>query len=143
MDNWANLNAATLLPGVMSQLEDIKGRLLKTSAALGSMNAAVNIKAEAAIGGIELGTTIIDKINALNCAVLIMNPTSGDLVQRINTATNQPPYGDFSAGIVIGMSGQNLEDIKAQFETLMDAIKGVSVEKMAVAEINSAWSWKK
>ena len=143
MDSWTNINAGLLLPGVVSQMEDIKNRLQKTQAALGSLNASINLKANAAIDGITLGTSIIDKLNSLNCAVLYLNPSTGDLQTRIATAENTPPFGAYSAGIVIGVTAPTFQDVAAQFETIIDAIKGVSVEKMAIAEIGSAWSWKK
>ena len=143
MDSWTNINAGLLLPGVVSQMEDIKNRLQKTSSALGSLNASISLKANAAVEGIELGTSILDKINSLSCSVLILNPSEGDLKLRIDTASNPPVFGDYSAGIVIGVSAPSLEGVVSQFETIMDAIKGVSVEKMAIAEIGSAWSWKK
>ena len=64
---------------------------------------------------------LLNKLQGTGLYVLQLEPAQGNLVSRINNASN-PPTGDYSAGIVLGFSAVDLASVIQGYQNAIEIL---------------------
>ena len=120
-DVWQSLTLGDVFSGMNRSLGTVKAQaddlFMKYSAIANQLNEKVN-----ALERILNGTgNLLDKLQNTGIYVLNLTPASGNLVSRIANAQN-PPTGDYSTGIVLGVSAVDIQKVIQAYANLMDVL---------------------
>ena len=120
-DVWQSLTLGDVFSGMNQSLGTVKAQaddlFMKYSAIANQLNEKVN-----ALERILNGTgSLLDKLQNTGIYVLNLAPGSGNLVSRISNAQN-PPTGDYSAGIVLGVSAVDVQKVIQAYANLMEIL---------------------
>ena len=122
MSAWENLTLADVFPAQAQALDKIH----KQATDIFNKSTAVADQLQKKIDAINniIGTTtgLLGDIQEAGFYVLMLEPNSGGIVQRIQSASNPPPINAYSAGIVIGVSAPDLPTIVNKYQKLMNII---------------------
>ncbi|RUM51165.1 MAG: hypothetical protein DSY47_00020 [Hydrogenothermus sp.] len=122
MATWQNLTLADVFPAQAQALDKIH----KQATDIFNKSTAVADQLQRKIDALNniIGTTtgLLGDIQEAGFYVLMLEPNSGGIVQRIQSASNPPPVDAYSAGIVIGVSAPDLPTIVNKYQKLINVI---------------------
>lgn len=128
-DTWQSKTLGDVFSGSAQSLGNIQkeaGDLFnKYSAVADQLGQKINV-----LNNMLSGTgDLLNKLQGTGLYVLQLSPASGNLVSRINNASN-PPTGDYSAGIVLGFSAVDLQAVIQGYQNAMDILtKPIEIPK--------------
>jgi len=128
-DIWQSKTLGDVFSGSAQSLVSIQAEadnlFNKYSAVANQLGQKINV-----LNNLLNGTgDLLNKLQGTGLYVLQLPPSSGNLVNRIRNAQN-PPTGNYSAGIVLGFSAVDLQAVIQSYQNAMDILtKPIEIPK--------------
>ena len=128
-DTWQSKTLGDVFSGSAQSLVSIQAEadnlFNKYSAVANQLGQKINV-----LNNLLNGTgDLLNKLQGTGLYVLQLPPSSGNLVNRIRNAQN-PPTGNYSAGIVLGFSAVDLQAVIQSYQNAMDILtKPIEIPK--------------
>ncbi|WP_456436938.1 hypothetical protein [Desulfurobacterium sp.] len=129
MASWQNLTLGDVFTGPAKTLEDLREEANSLSLKIDAVSQQLLSKASALQDILSTTNSLLDGLTNTGISVLYLEPDSGNLVDRISLAAD-PPQGDFSAGIVLGVSAVDIAAVADRYQQLISILTSpVSIPK--------------